>query len=169
VAYTFWEHEHVDFGGDTMFSFDTRQRLCQVRDFLRQLVDLTSPNLPPLEGDSRSQARSNRALPALLTPWEHRQPVVDESTYAFTKDVSDRGLSLVLGQPFKSVEVVVGLWLDSPRFVLGEVRQNVPLGGGFWQIGVELTDLLDPAEDPQIQGLLPLATRLVPRAKAVAT
>jgi len=149
-----------------MFSFDTRKRLGEVRGFLRQLVDLNSPNLPPLEGNSRLQTRSNRALPALLAPWEHAQPVVDESTYAFTKDVSDRGLSLVLGQPFKSFEVVVGLWLDSPRFVLGEVRQNVPLGGGFWQIGVELTDLLDSVQHPQIQSLMALASRLVPSAKA---
>ncbi|HUT94749.1 MAG TPA: hypothetical protein VMY37_35155 [Thermoguttaceae bacterium] len=149
-----------------MFSFDTRKRLREVGDFLRQLVDLSSPNLPPLEGDFRSQTRSNRTLPALLSPWEHAQPVVDESTYAFTKDISDRGLSLVLGQPFKSFEAVVGLWLDSPRFVLGEVRQNVPLGGGFWQIGVELTGVLDSAEHPQIQSLMPLASRLVPSAKA---
>ena len=152
-----------------MFSFDTRKRLGEVRGFLRHLVDLSSPNLPPLEGDSRSQPRSNRALPVLLAPWEHAQPVVDESTYALTKDISDRGLSLVLGQPFKSLEVVVGLWLDSPRFVLGDVRQNVPIGGGFWQIGVELTELLEAVDHPQIQTLVPLATRLVPSARAVAT
>jgi len=150
----------------TMFSFDTRKRLIEVQGFVRKLVDLTSPNLPPLEGESRAETRSNRALPALLTPWENGQPVVDESTYALTKDFSNRGLSLVLHQPVKSVEVVVGLSLESPRFALGEVRQNVPLGGGFWQLGVELTDVLDSAEFPQLESLVPLAARLVPRAKA---
>lgn len=148
-----------------MFAFDNRKRLCEVRRFVRQLVDLTSPNVSPLEGEARTENRSNRALPALLVPWENDQPVVDESTYAITKDFSDRGLALVLPQPFKSVLVVVGLWLDSPRFALAEVRQNVPLGGGFWQIGVELTRLLDSTESPQVQPLLPLAARLVPRAK----
>jgi hypothetical protein len=151
-----------------MFSFDTRKRLCEVRDFLRKLVDLSSPNLPPLEGDFRSEARSNRALPALLTPWEHGEPLADESTYALTKDFSDRGLSLVLHQPFKSTEVVVGLWLESPRFVLGKVRQNVPLGGGYWQVGVELNECLDSSEHPRVQSLVPLAARLVPRAAARA-
>lgn len=149
-----------------MFSFDTRKRLCEVRGFLRQLVELTSPNLPPLEGDFRSEARSNRALPALLTPWERGEPVVDESTYALTKDFSERGLSLVLHQPFKSTEVAVGLWLESPRFVLGKIRQNVPLGGGYWQVGVELIECLDSSEHPQVQSLMPLAARLVPRAAA---
>lgn len=150
-----------------MFSFDTRRRLCEVRVFLRRLVDLTSPNTSPLEGEARSEGRSNRALPVLLTPWEHGEPVVDESTYAITKDFSERGLSLTLPQPFKAARIVVGLWLESPRFVLGEIRQNTPLGGGFWQLGVELTDFLDAAEYPQIESLVPLAARLVPRAKPV--
>ena len=150
-----------------MFSFDTRRRLCEVRDFLRHLVDLTSPNLPPLEGEARSESRSNRALPVLLTPWEHGEPVVDESTYAITKDFSERGLSLTLPQPFKADQVVVGLWLESPRFVLGEIRQSTPLGGGFWQLGVEFTDFVNAAEYPQVESLVPLAARLIPRAKPV--
>jgi hypothetical protein len=169
ALYFFRSTNRSVWGTTIMFSFDTRKRLCEVREFLRHLVNLTTPNLPPLEGDSRSETRSNRALPALLTPWEHGQPVVDESTYALTKDFSDRGLALVLQQPFKSVEVVVGLYLESPRFVLGEVRQNVPLGGGYWQIGVELTDFLDAAEYPQVQSLVPLAKRLVPSSRAIAT
>jgi len=149
-----------------MFSFDTRKRLVEVRGFVRKLVDATSPNLPPIEGDFRSENRSNRALPALLAPWEGGQPVVEESTYAFTKDFSDRGLALVLPQPFRAVDVVVTLWIESPRFALGEVRQNVPVGGGFWQLGVELTAILDSAEFPQVETLIPVATHLVPRVKA---
>ena len=150
-----------------MFSFDTRRRLCEVRDFMRRLVDLTTPNLPPLEGETRSEGRSNRALPALLTPWEHGEPVVNESIYAVTKDFSERGLSLTLPQSFKADQIVVGLWLESPRFMLGEVRQNTPLGGGFWQLGVELTDFLDASEYPQVKSLVPLAARLLPHAKPV--
>jgi hypothetical protein len=93
-------------------------------------------------------------MPALLAPWDADCPQVDESTYALTKDFSDRGVSLVLHQPFKSAQVVVGLWLEGPRFLLGDLRQNVSLGGGFWQIGVELTELLDPAEYPQLESLI---------------
>jgi len=151
-----------------MFSFDTRKRLCEVRSFVRQVVDLTTPGLPPDSGEFRADGRSNRALPVLLTPWEDDQPVVEESTYAITKDLSDRGLSLVLQQPLKSVHVVAGLWLESPRFALAEVRQNSPLGGGFWQLGLELVQLLDAAEFPQVQSLIPLAGWLAPRVKACA-
>ena len=152
-----------------MYSFGRRRRECEVRSFLRQLVDLTSPNVPPLEGEARSEDRSNRSLPTLLVPWERGEPVVDESAYAITKDFSERGVSLTLPQPFRADQIVVGLWLGSPRFVLGEIRQNTPLGGGFWQLGVELTGLLDPAEHPQLERLVPMAARLVPHRETAAT
>lgn len=148
-----------------MFSFSKRKSQIEARDFIRRLVDQTSPSVPPLEGEFRSENRANRTIPTLLTPWEDAQPVVDESTYALTKDFSDRGISLVLHQPLKAEQVVVGFWLESPCFILGNVRQNVPLGGGFWQLGVELGALLDPARFPQIQPLLPLTTRLLPRPR----
>lgn len=147
-----------------MFSFDTRKRLVAIRGFVRQLMDTTSPNRPPLEGEFRAENRSSRALPILLAPWENLQPIVDESTYAVTKDFSDHGLSLVLHQPFKSDQVVVVLWLEHAYFGLGEVRQNVPLGGGFWQVGIELTDVVNTGEYPQLESLLPMAARLVPQS-----
>jgi hypothetical protein len=151
-----------------MSLFDTRERLNEIRSLLRQLADLTSPNLPPLEGEFRSENRSNRALPALLAPWEEGGPVVDECTYALTKDLSDRGVALVLHQPFKAPQVVVGLWLEFPRFALGDVRQNVPLGGGFWQLGVEIVDVLEPGHYPEVESLVPLAAHLLPRGRSSA-
>jgi hypothetical protein len=168
VSYIFSSRKQVGPRAGIMFSFQTGKKLNEIRGFIRQLVDLTSPNLPPLGGDSRAESRSNRALPALLVPWENRRPVVDESTYALTRNLSDHGLALVLQQPFRSDQVVVGLWLQRPRFALGGVRQNAPLGGGFWQLGVELTELLDPAELPQMEPLVPLCARLVPPLKACA-
>ena len=91
--------------------------------------------------------------------------MVEEVAYALTKDFSDRGLALVLPQPFRAVDVVVGLWLGSPRFVLAEVRQNAALGGGFWQLGIEITELVDSGS-PAIRPLAPLATRLIPMPSA---
>jgi hypothetical protein len=148
-----------------MFLFGRSTQSHAVSGFIRQLVDLTSPNRPPLDGDSRADTRSNRSLPALLAPWERGNPVVEEVAYALTKDFSDRGLALVLPQPFRAVDVVVGLWLGSPRFVLAEVRQNAALGGGFWQLGIEITELVDSGS-PAIRPLAPLATRLIPMPSA---
>jgi len=99
----------------------------------------------------------------LLAPYDGVEVRVDELTHAVTKDVSSQGLALVLPQPFRAEQVVVGFWSEShTHFVSGQVRQNVPLGGGFWQLGVELTALLDLSEHPDIKRLVPLALRLDP-------
>lgn len=78
--------------------------------------------------------RQNQTLPVLLTPWENGKPLIEESTMAITKDISDQGVSLILNQPFRDEQVVIGFWpstthTSSPNeesfFFLGDVRQNV--------------------------------------------
>ena len=157
-----------------MFSFGrakSHQSKEEIRSLLYRITDLTSPNLPPLDGEERTQNRSNRSLPILLAPWINNAPNVDEVTTALTKDFSDRGLSVVLHQPLRFETVVVGLLLSrnehdllggEPRFVLGEVRQNVPLGGGFWQLGIEFSEILSVGYHKELKSLIPLTAQLVP-------
>jgi len=153
------------------FSFKERNKQIELRNCLRRIVDITSPNLPPLEGDARSDNRYNRTIPVLLAPWEDDGPVVDESATALTKDFSELGIALVLHQPFRAEQVVIAFRLSSePRlevgstlyFVLGSVRQNAPIGGGFWQLGIMLTDLLNRADLPQLEPLVSITSDLVP-------
>jgi hypothetical protein len=153
-----------------MFSFKNQQPRNDMAAILRRITDLTSPNVPPLEGDDRSEDRYNRSLPALVAPWENGSFDSKECVYGITKDVSDRGVALVLHQPFRAAEVVVGFWPvtahhpasdSSPFFVIGEVRENVALGGGFWQLCLCLSNTL--TDSAQIRRLTPLAAQLVPR------
>ncbi len=88
--------------------------------------------------------------------------MVDDATFALTKDFSDRGLSLVLPQPFRTEGVLVGFWMDGMYYAQGIARQNVALGGGFWQLGVELEQTIDPADYPELEQFSPLAARLLP-------
>lgn len=147
-----------------MFSFERAKQTNQVRLFLRQLVDRSSPNIPPSTGEHRAESRSHRALPVLIAPWDKKGPAVAEATFALTKDFSDRGLSIVLPQPFRTDQVLVGLWLDEMCYAQGVARQNVALGGGFWQLGVELQRTVDAGDYPELEQLAPLAARLLPPA-----
>jgi hypothetical protein len=153
-----------------MFSFDRSKRKNDVEKLLRRVSDLTVPNQSPWDGDFRAEHRLNRSLPVLLVPWENGAARTDECATAVTKDISGQGLSLILRQPFRGQEVVIGFWLatlhesapdSDPEFLLGEVRQNVEIGGGFWQIGVLLTERLAPSHK-EIRRLAPIAARLVP-------
>jgi hypothetical protein len=152
-----------------MFSFSKQKRQAKLAGMLRRIADLTCPNLVPACGDSRSGNRYNRSLPALLAPWENDTFAAGECAYAVTKDVSDRGVALVLPQPFRAAEAVVGFWpatphltpsQSSPCFAVGAVRQNVEIGGGFWQLGVYLKDAIIAPD--HLKRLTPLAAHLLP-------
>jgi hypothetical protein len=152
-----------------MFSFARRRQHVEVHKLVRRFIDHSSPNQSPTSGDARWEDRSNRTLPVLLVPYDGAEACVDELTHAVTKDLSSQGLALVLPQPFRAEQVVIGFWSEAhTHFVLGRVRQNVPLGGGFWQLGVELTALVDLWEHPEIQRLVPLAVRLAPEVNRAA-
>jgi len=151
-----------------MFSFGKRRAQVEVHKLTRRLIDSSCPNLPPLRGDSRWENRSNRTIPVLLTPLVGDDLQFDETAVAVTKNLSGQGLALVLHQPFWAEGVAIGLWHEgSAEFVRGEIRQNVPLGGGFWQLGIELTEPLSLDEHPELEDLLPLAARLDPRRELV--
>lgn len=144
-----------------MLSILARKRTLAVHQLLRRAMDATSPNRPPAQGESRWEDRSNRTLPVLLVPYAEGQPSVAEHTIALTKNLSSQGVALVLPQPFRTDQVVIGFWLDDrPEFLVGRVRQNVPLGGGYWQLGVELTERLEPHPSAATEPLVPLTARL---------
>ena len=154
-----------------MFSFVKQRKQQELDRNLRRVCDLTCPSLSPFEGDTRAQERENRTVIALLAPWADGTFSSGECTFAITKNISDHGLALVLPQPFRAEEVLVGFWPysqhhaptdSSPFFAIGDVRQNVPIGGGFWQLGILLTELV--TDSSLVSRLMPLAARLLPKA-----
>jgi len=150
-----------------MFSFRKRGDEAEVHRLIRRLIDQSCPSIHLIRGESRWEDRSNRTLPVLLAPLDKGDPIVEESAYAVTKNLSGQGLAMVMPQPFWAEGVVIGLWNEvNPEFVRGEIRQNVPLGGGFWQLGVELVERLSLTTHPQLAPLVPLAMKLDPNSEA---
>ena len=152
-----------------MFSFGKRKKQVDVHRLLRRIVDSSSPNMPRNQDESRWEDRPTRILAVVLAPYADNRPSLDESTTALTKNISSQGVCLLLPQPFRAEQVVVGFWQeDQAEYVLGEVRQNAPFGGGFWQLGIELIERISPAECPALRDLAPLAADLVPSAVPAA-
>ena len=86
---------------------------------------------------------------------------------AISKDLSDRGVGLILAEPFDAAEVVLGFChqetsANQPWFFLGVRRTSVPIGGGFWVCGIELTEFMDESYHRQLEPLYPLAEMLRP-------
>ena len=146
-----------------MFVQSNKERERQAQALLSQIARMTNPELVPVQQEHRQDVRRSRVFPVLLTPWEDGVAAIADSVYALTKDVSDHGLALVLQAPYRIQMAVVGLVMPSPdaldaeaapQFVLGAARQNVPLGGGYWQLGVEFSELLSVKQHPRLEQLI---------------
>jgi len=148
-----------------MFSFNARKKRGNVRKYLARICDHTTPNYAAPSDDERTENRHNRSIPTLIVPWENNMPCVDEAAFVLTKDISDAGIGIIANQPICANEVLVALWPDegvskSPWFFLSEVRRNAPLGGGFWILGIELTEFANDEYMDLLKPLRPLAERL---------
>jgi hypothetical protein len=145
-----------------MFFSAQRKKQFEACRFILRLVDQTTPNLPSVAGEARIESRSNRTLPVILAPVENERAIAQEASFALTKDLTGHGLALVLSQPFHAEDVLIGFWNETgPGFVRGKLCRNMPLGGGFWQLGVEVLEVVD-VDFLGLKPLVAMAERLVP-------
>jgi hypothetical protein len=147
-----------------MYSFERRKKSTQVQSHIRRLLDLTVPNLPKGPKLSRSEDRGTRVLPALLCPCEKNRPVVEDCTYVLTRDFASEGVGVLLTQPFRAVDVFITFWLDAvmdePWYFLGSCHGLRRFGGGYWALGIRLSQLVEHDRKNTLRPLLPLVDQL---------
>ena len=150
-----------------VFSFLSCKKQHDAATYLRRLLDLTVPN-PPVASEYRSGRRHNRSLPILLGPFDPDGQNQDDFQFAMTKDIVDFGLGIITTNELAMEEVTFAVWIPAddttaPYYFRGTVQSCAPMGGPFWQVGIEIQDFLN-AEYPQIvENLAPLAAQLVVR------
>jgi len=149
-----------------MYSFAKNKKTVDLFPYIRRICDLTTPNLATVTG-GRSEDRFNRTIPTLIYPWENGRPSEDECSVCLTSDLADRGVRLVLAQPFHAERAVLGYWIGceqmrEPWFFLGEVRRNQPIGGGFWSVGIKLTEFANEDYQQLLAPLTETASKLLP-------
>lgn len=154
-----------------MFSFAMRKKVVDMQPYLRRICDLTAPNNAAAAGLPRTENRYNRAIPVLLCPWEDHRPVTDRSAIAVTRDLSDRGVGVILTHPLDATEMAIGFYLASdtmqePWFFRGLVTRCEPMGGGFWLLGLELVECMNENWSDELQPLFARAQKLLPPVDA---
>lgn len=150
-----------------MFSFDRRKNQMEVHRVIRRVMDTSSPNLPPSVGDARWESRSNRTIPILLTPFEGGVALPTRSVFAVTKDLSSQGVAAIVDRPPDYESILVGILVDGEAvFARAAVRQAAPLGGGFWQLGIELIELATTENCGRLDELARVAQFLDPQTSA---
>jgi hypothetical protein len=147
-----------------MYSFEPKKSP-QVQSRIRRMLDLTVPNLSRELARDRFEDRNGRVIPALLGPWKDNAPVVEQMAFVVTRDFSSEGVGLVLREPFFEQEVLLGFWLgaeimEQPWFFLGTAQHLREFGGGFWTLGLHLTEFVGATPLTRFATLAPFLERL---------
>ena len=153
-----------------MFSFTKNRKTVDMAAYLRRICDITTPNHLGMGDEGRSENRYNRTMPVLICPWRDEQAVVEKTLYGLTSDISDRGISLTLAHPHPADDLLLGLWASKeqsaePWFFLGSVCSATAMGGGFWTIGVALSEYANDDYSEQLLEVRPKAEILLPPVK----
>ncbi len=98
----------------------------------------------------------------------------EDFQFAVTKDIVDFGVGVVTTNEIPPGDVTFAYWppdeaAADPYYFRGRVVSCEPIGGPFWQVGVEVSEFLN-TEYPQIvERLRPLAAQLATHHEANLT
>jgi hypothetical protein len=135
-------------------SLFTKNKNEAVRAFVLKLINNNCPGLTALKEGPRLDSRVNLAVVLTVIPVEDGQIQVDGAFAAVTKDFSITGVSVVLDRPEMPEWAVLGFrFQGQTTFLLAETKHRDPMGGGFYQLGFQLTEVVTPADYPELEAV----------------
>jgi hypothetical protein len=99
----------------------------------------------------RLESRTDFSIGAVVVPFHDDFPDTSGAFSAITKDISPTGIGIVANLSTMTPEVVICVSVKSEsRLLRGLVRYHKELEPGWGRFGVEVTDVLDENEYPQL-------------------
>ncbi len=126
----------------------------KVQSFILKMVNNNCPELEAMIEGPRLDRRVNLTVVVVIVPVEHGKPVVKDAFTAVTKEFSTSGLAIVLDKQIGLNEVIVGFrWEADMVFIRGKAKHLNPIGGGFHQLGFQLTETLNIGDWPELESV----------------
>ena len=135
-------------------SLFSKNREMGVQSFILKLVNNNCPELTALMEGPRIDSRVNLTIVVAVVPVENKNPQIDQAFTAVTKEFSNYGVGLVLSEPRGLDHAILGFRFEGQmRFVRAQAKRLNPMGGGFYQLGFQLLEMLSVADYPQLQAV----------------
>jgi hypothetical protein len=132
----------------------SRDKTKAVQGFLLKVVNNNCPELAALHDGPRLEKRVNLSVVVLVVPVLVGKPRTQDAFAAVTKEFCTAGVGLVLDQPRTLDEVILGfLWENEMTHIRATARHLTPMGGGFYQMGLQATEVVHPAKFPELEAL----------------
>ncbi len=130
----------------------SRNKEIEVQSFILKMINNNCPELEAMIEGPRLDRRVNLTVVVVIVPVEHGKPVVDEAFTAVTKEFSTSGLAIVLDKQIGLDEAIIGFrWEADMIFIRGKAKHLNPIGGGFHQLGFQLTEIIPIGDWPELE------------------
>jgi hypothetical protein len=125
-----------------------------VRAFVLNLINNNCPGLKALKEGPRSNSRVNLTVVLTIIPVKDGRIQVQDAFTAVTKDFSTTGVSVVLDRPRRLDSAVLAFCFEGQAtFLLAEAMHVDPMGGGFYQLGFQLSEVVSPTDYPELESV----------------
>jgi hypothetical protein len=136
-----------------LFSSKDKRRK-EAEGCLTKIINNNSPTVGGARVDERGDWRLNVTLAVYVIPVHNKVLDVAAAFATVTKELSSRGLSVVVTHKLEVPEIVVAVkWGENISYLRGQVRHQAPLGAGLWHCGVQVTEAIASGEYPQFASL----------------
>ncbi len=135
-------------------SLFSRRKDVPVRSFVLKLVNNHCPALQGMLEGPREERRVNLVVVVVVVPVVESRPQLDQAFTAVTKDFTNTGVGIVLDEARRIEHAILGFKLDGQMiFLRAESKHLAPMGGGFFQQGFHLLEVIPPGEIPELAWL----------------
>jgi hypothetical protein len=132
----------------------TKNRDTKVKSFVLKLVNNHCPGLKALAEGPRLDSRVTVVTVVMVVPVADGQIQIDRAFTAVTKEFSSTGVALVLDRPSGLDEALLGFRFEGEMtFLRAKARHLSPIGGGFFQLGFRMLEVVSPADYPKLAAL----------------
>jgi hypothetical protein len=139
--------------GKNMVLF-SRNKESKVRGLILKLVNTHCPSLTAQIEDARADNRVSLVMVVAIVPLDGDKIRADKAFSAVTKDFSSTGVAIVLEQPMGFDQVILGFRMgEEMTYVRAEAKHVNPMGGGFFQLGCRLLDVVAAGDYPGLASL----------------
>jgi hypothetical protein len=126
----------------------------KVRGVILKLVNSNCPELVSQIEDVRADRRVNLAIVLAVVPIYEGKIQGNEAFTAVTKDFSSTGVAVVTERPLPFDQAILGFRMDGEMvFLLAEARHLAPMGGGLFQVGFQLLEVVSAGDYPGLESV----------------
>jgi hypothetical protein len=135
-------------------SLFSRNKDTKIRGLMLKLANTKCPEMRPQLEDPRFDSRANVTIAVIVIPIENGQIQVARAFKAITKDISSIGMGIILDHPIGLDEAILGFRVGTEMsFARAEAKHLNPLGGGFFQLGFRMWEVISPGDFPELANM----------------